>query len=637
MVLIVLGAWVVLAGRLIWIQGIRHSHYIEEAEDQYLGEIEIAGIRGTIFDCNGQPLATDLPHFYAIGANPSKLLKDRSALTSIAKALGVNVSHLRNRLTTKSRFVWVDRGVDESRANKVKRLNIAGVRVDPEPKRTYVHGSLAGQLLGATDCDRIGIAGLEHYFDTALRDERRKVQYWTDALGQIKVAVDDRQAMPRGHDITLTIDIVAQTIVEEELANAVQTYKAEFGMAIMTEPRTGKIIAMATYPAFDPNHPENAAPNHQRCRPVTDMFEPGSTFKIVVSTAALESGKVSPEKVFFCENGHAVFGKRVFRDAHPHGNLTFREIFSLSSNIGMAKIGQEVGADLLYKTARDFGFGEPTGVALDGEARGIVHQPRKWSGSTLSNFCIGQGVSVTALQLAMAYSSIANGGDLLQPRIIQCGDADLDQKPIKIRRVFSSKTCETLRKFMVDVVKTGTGKTAAIEGVTVAGKTGTAQKVDTTRNTYYQNRFVSSFVGFLPAEDPKYLTLVIIDDPRGQYYGSQVAAPAFKNIMQRWMAAETSTGAEFVSNEPSEDEGEKIPKAAKKWGTKTQDAVAIDDAPNVMPEVIGTPIRTAVSELTKRGMNVSTNGRGNVKRQNPSPGTAIEPGMSCQLVGEISS
>ena len=634
MVVVVLGAWVILAARLVWIQGVKHSDLIIRADDQYIGKIEIPGIRGTIFDCNDQPLATDLPHFYAIGASPSKLLQSSQNISSLAKALGLSSSYLRKRLNTKLPFVWVDRGVEESCANKIRRLNLAGVRVDPEPKRTYPHGALAGQLLGATDCDRKGIAGLEHSFDALLRDERRVVEYWSDARGQIKVAVDDRQAMSCGHDITLTIDIVAQTIVEEELAKAAQTYKAKSGMAIMTEPQTGRIIAMATYPEFNSNYPENTATNRQRCRPVIDMFEPGSTFKIVVSAAALESGKVSPDNVFFCENGRAIFGKRLFRDAHPHGNLTFREIFSLSSNIGMAKIGQELGADLLYKTARDFGFGEPTGIVVDGEARGIVHQPCKWSGSTLSNFCIGQGVSVTALQLAMAYGAIANGGDLLQPWIIQSGVPGLSQKRIKIRKVFSSQTCDTLLQFMINVVNSGTGKTAAIEGITVAGKTGTAQKVDTTRNTYYQDRFVSSFVGFLPAEDPKYLALIIIDDPHGQYYGSQVAAPAFKRIMERWMAAESSTGTQFVSNELSKDKVVETSEVANRHEGKLEDDASMQGDPNVMPALVGTPIRAAVSELTKRGMAVSSNGRGNVQRQHPSPGTAIEPGTQCQLIGE---
>lgn len=632
LIVVVMLAWIGLVIKLVWIQGIKHSVFVEKAEDQYLEELDVAGIRGTILDCNGQILAIDLPHYYAVGAVPSRLLKDKTSLSSLANVLGFRASYLQKRLKPSSPFVWVDRGVDEPRALRIKGMELPGVRVAREPKRIYPYGALAGQVIGATDCDRVGINGVEHYCNATLRDEPRKVECWTDARRAVRVAVNDQQVVSRRNDVWLTIDIVAQTIVDEELASAVETHRAECGVAIMTEPRTGRILAISTYPPFDPNSPENTRTEYQRCRPITDMYEPGSTYKLIVTAAALESG-MSPERTFFCEYGQVVFGKRIFRDAHPHGTLTFRNVFAQSSNIGMAKIGYEVGPNLLYKTARDFGFGQPSGIAMEGEARGVVHLPSRWSGSTLSNFCIGQGVLVTPLQLAMAYGAIANGGDLLRPQIFQ-SRSGVDIQPIKIRRAISPRACQTLKEFMVEAVKSGTGKAAAMKSITVAGKTGTAQKVDFVHNVYYQNKFVSSFVGFVPAEDPKYLALVILDDPKGLHYGSQVAAPAFKNIMTRWMAAESSTGTVFVYHDTSDATSDSTAKKDKDDSHHRHNANAINDSPNVMPELVGIPIRSAVKTLTKRGLDVSVTGMGLVKSQEPKPGTAIEPGTRCQLIGE---
>ena len=637
-VVLILCAWALIITRLVWIQAINHPVYGEKADIQYKDQLELIGTRGTIFDCRGKALAIDLPHFYAVGAVPNRLLKNKPSLGKLAQTLGVTKSQLKSRLRSPSPFVWIDRGVEEAKALRIKQLNIPGVRVARESKRTYPYGAMAAQLLGTTDCDRIGIAGLEHYFDAILRVEPRLVPCWTDARRIVKVAVDDRAAISQGKNLTLTVDLVAQAIAEEELAKTVQSYQAECGTVVITEPQTGKIIALATYPPFDPNQPNEYPVEYQRCRGITDMFEPGSTFKIVVAAAALESGKITPLTEFDCENGRAVFGKRVFRDAHPHGILTFKHIFAASSNIGMAKIGNELGPDLLYKAARDFGFGEPTDVTMDGEARGILHPPVRWSGSSLSNFCIGQGVSTTAIQLAMAYGAIANSGKLLKPQLIKTEKNNPGVKPAKIRDACDPRIAHILKEFMIEAVENGTGKSAAIDHISVAGKTGTAQKVDTSRGTYYQDRFVSSFVGFLPADDPQYLVLVIIDDPKGQHYGSIVAAPAFKRIMQRWLAAETSTKIPLTEmNILNSHEELLLSYEQNDQLNALKDINVNTDSPLIMPTLVGVPIRSAVRVLTQRGMNVSVTGYGIVKSQQPKPGKSLEHGMQCQLIGEKTS
>lgn len=639
MAILVLAAWGGLGTKLVWIQVVEHGKHVEHAERQYRDELELDGSRGTIYDCRGNVMAIDLPNFYAVGARRDSLPSSRAIRGKIAKILGMSVSRINTRMNSSSLpYVLLARGVDDERAQRLRELRCPGLRLDKQPKRNYPFGTIAGQLLGVTDSDLFGVAGIEYTYESLLHDKPRSVRCWTDALRRIKVAFDDRTPIPKGQDLVLTIDMVAQAIVEEELAAAVQKYRAGWGTAVMTEPKNGRIVAIANYPSFDPNIPETTEVQWQRCRAVTDMIEPGSTFKLIPATAALESGKVAPSKVFDCENGRTVIGRRVFRDAHPHDKLSFREIFALSSNIGMAKIGQELGADLLYHTARDFGIGEPTTVEMDGEARGILHVPAKWSGSSLGNFCIGQGVSVSAIQLAMAYGAVANGGYLLKPQLIQSKVGKVELKPEKIRRVMSRATVDTLKQFMVDVVEYGTGKPAAIDGIDVAGKTGTAQKVDTTNNTYFQNRYVGSFVGFLPADQPQYLLLVIIDDPRGQYYGSVVAAPAFKRIMTRWLAAErsgetTSESSPWVQGEGKESDSQDSDVPENDW-LAVQESVITEDTLTVMPSLLGVTIRQAVRELTCRGIEVSASGHGIVKRQVPRPGVALKPGTKIQLTGE---
>jgi cell division protein FtsI (penicillin-binding protein 3) len=645
LVLVVLCAWVVMIMRLAWIQLVKHPEYGNKADIQYIDELLVYGTRGTIFDCRGRALAIDLPNYYSIGGSPQILREDIGKCTELAKTLGIPTSRVLSRLGSSSPFIWITRGVDQDHASQVEELRIPGIRLAREPKRYYPFGSIAGQILGTTDCDRKGIAGLEAGYEKLLRGQNRIIPYWTDARHTVKVAMDEPITMPRGQDITLTIDLAAQSIAEEELAIAVENANADWGVAIVMEPMTGRINALASYPSFNPNNPAQTRTEFQRCRAITDMLEPGSTFKIVTAATALESGKISPDDKFHCENGKTIMGGRVFHDAHPYGILTFREIIEKSSNIGTAKIGYKLGAEALYSMARGFGFGQSTQIELAGEAEGILHQPSNWSKSSLGNFCIGQGISLTPLQLAMAYAAVANGGYLLRPQIIQHGDPDQPTQPITIRRVLSPYACETLKQFFVGVVKSGTGKSAAIDGITVAGKTGTAQKVDTLRHTYYQDRYVASFVGFAPTENPQCLVLVIIDDPRGLHYGSQVAAPAFKRIMERWLSAGASQGIvpKLIHPKPKE------PKTNQEFvqaDTTIKDTTTIDeeciepelvseeDTCMVMPSLVGIPVRSAVRELTEKGIEVIVSGYGTVQAQLPEPGTALEPGTRCQLIGE---
>ena len=327
--------------------------------------------------------------------------------------------------------------------------------------------------------------------------------------------------------------------MEEELKAAVERHRARSGMGIVMVPRTGEVLALASVPGFDPNRPGDYPMWTRKNRVITDIYEPGSTFKVVTAAAALEEKVMSPEDSVFCEEGAFLVAGRRFRDAHPYGWLTFREVVELSSNIGTIKVAERLGKDVLYRYARTFGFGAETGIDLPGEVKGILRPPSAWSGRSLASIAVGQEVSVTAIQMACAYAAVANGGMLMRPQIVlevkgAGGKVLKRMKPEPVRRVVSEETARKLVEFLEGVVERGTGREARIPGVRVAGKTGTAQRPLEGGGGYAPGEFVASFVGFLPAEDPELLCLVVIDTPReGGHYGGQVAAPVFRRVVER--------------------------------------------------------------------------------------------------------
>ncbi|MCK5118391.1 MAG: PASTA domain-containing protein, partial [Candidatus Latescibacteria bacterium] len=562
-----------------------------------------------------------------------------------------------------------------------------------ETTRHYPFGALAGQVLGYTNVDNKGIEGLELGLDEDLHGQPGWTAFRVDARGRRFAEINNPVQDPRDGDrVLLTLSAAIQAIVEEELSDAVARFSARSGQAVLMDPRTGAILAMANVPSCDPNRPGKTAVWTRKNRTITDCYEPGSIFKIVAVAAALEEGIKRPDDRIFCENGKVKVAGRTIRDVHKYGWLTLQEVLEYSSNIGTIKVAQEVGARLLYQYGRAFGFGYQTGIQFPGEVKGTFRPPAKWSGLSLATIAMGQEVAVTALQMAAAYGAIANGGVLMRPWIVRAvvdahGKTVRESRPEEIRRVMSPETARTLTQFLQGAVERGTGVNAQLEGVHVAGKTGTAQKAIEGGRGYAPGEYVSSFIGFLPAGDPKVVCLVSVDTPRGGYYGSQVAAPAFKRIMDRVLSlrecpvsCELRAALEGKEVDRTQREivpnvcGLPVPQAVEalrakrlvgssargkmrkakenvvsgQWpvagakavvGTQVwlasapSEAHLPDGAQTDLPNVVGMSFREAVRRLSALGVQVNIRGKGRVKRQRPRAGARVREGMVCVLEG----
>ncbi|MBI2876390.1 MAG: penicillin-binding protein 2 [Candidatus Tectomicrobia bacterium] len=424
-------------------------------------------------------------------------------------------------------------------------LNLQGLRgtlydrnrrelaLSPRPgQRIYPQGRLAAQVLGFTGRDGRGLEGIEYLYERLLQGRTRPVAARWDARGKGLYLLDGagRQEVD-GAELVLTLDEVIQQITERELAAQMKRCQARGGLSIVMEPFRGEILALAVQPGFDPHRYREQAPSVWRNRAITDSFEPGSIFKVVALSAALQEGLASLEEPIYCEEGTLPLGRGLaMHDLHPYGWLSLKEVIAHSSNIGTIKVARRLGKASLYRYLRLFGFGSPTGVELPGEARGLVRPPQEWSGGSLEAISIGQEIGATAMQMTVAYAAIANGGYLVRPRLIRAVGTQSRPGPTGIRRVLSPETARLVTEALIQAVAQGTGVQAAVEGYAVAGKTGTAQKFDLQRSGYSPDRYLSSFVGFVPAHRPRIVILVAIDEPQGEVQGGAVAAPAFREI-----------------------------------------------------------------------------------------------------------
>ena len=521
--------------RLFYIQLIQTDFFTNLAIKQHDRVVTLPPKRGIIYDRHLKELAVtiNLNSIYAVARDiPAK---DKPVVAkSLSAILDLNYDYLQERLSRDKSFIWLARQVSPSLAWQVKNLNIKGVDFVSEHKRFYPGGSLASHIIGVTDIDNNGLEGIELLGNKYLRgkpgyrylkhDGKRR---WLPCLEYKYIPAVD------GHDIVLTIDEIIQSIAERELDKVYKDLRAKGATIIIMEPRTGEILALANRPTYDLNNISQASMEERRNRAVTDFFEPGSTFKIVAASAALEEKAVSLEDRFFCENGTWPVAGHILHDHTPHGWLTFKEVIVKSSNIGTVKVAQKLGADKIYKYMKLFGFGATTGVNLPGEVTGIVKHPRQWSKTTISAVPMGQEVTVTALQLLSAIACIANDGVMVKPMVIKyireqkSGRVKLFS-PVQIRQVISPETSRLMKQILSEVVKEGTGKLAQIPGYTVAGKTGTSQKIE--GKAYSHRKFIASFVGFAPVDDPKIAVVVMVDEPRPYYFGGTVAAPVFQKV-----------------------------------------------------------------------------------------------------------
>ena len=550
------GVFSLFSVRLIYLQVIEHDAYVALAAEKHVHKQVIYARRGVIRGCHGEPLAENR-RVYDVVAAGSRIRNPAALAQAIAGQLEMDPRELEAKLklavtktiaNKKEESKVLKKGVSEDAFENIKKItrdgqhDLDGIFFDLNFDRVYPNGSLLAQVVGFLDAGHEARLGIEKSMDDFLRGTNGFRYLEEDRKGHELVQYRGLETPAKdGCDVKLTIDLVLQNIVESELDAACDQYKPKMATAILMRPQTGEILAMASRPTFDCNDPKSSTADQQKNRPIVDMLEPGSTFKIVVSSAALEEKLATPDTKIYCENGAYSYAGRILHDAHPMGMLTLHQVLSKSSNIGAAKLAIQLGKDKFYQYIRRYGFGESTGIPLPGEIAGLVNPPYRWSELDITRVPMGQSVAVTPLQLVTAMSVIANGGVLMKPMIVsEIDDADGRQvvaySPTQVRRVISSATALKIVSALKDVVsKEGTAQGAAVPGFAVAGKTGTAQKIDP-RGGYLEGRYVVSFVGFMPADDPKFTLLVVIDDPetkKGEAFGGTVAGPIFAKMAKR--------------------------------------------------------------------------------------------------------
>ena len=542
------GLFSVYSFRLIDLQIVQHEKFTTLAAEKHNHKQIIYARRGIIRDSHNEPLAENIP-VKTVVADASHIRDPVAVAAAIADQLEMDPRDIASKLSQSakgSKHIVLKAEIPEQTAEKIKEslrlANLRGIYFDQDFVRVYPNGQMLSQVIGFVDRDHKGTMGIERTMQDFLQgtDGFRYIE--TDRTGKELVPYRGQESAARdGCDVKLTIDLSLQNILETELDAACAEFKPKDATAVMMRPQTGEILAMASRPTFDPNKPGGAVPDQEKNRSIVDMVEPGSTFKIVTTSAVLEERLVTPDTTVFCENGHFQYAGRVLRDAHPMGVLTVHQVLMKSSNIGVAKLALQLGETKLYEYIRRYGFGEKTGITLSGEISGLVNPPHRWSKLDITRIPMGQSVAVTPLQMITAMSSIANAGKLMKPMIVseirdETGRLVASFTPEAVRDVISRETALKIVSALKDVVsKQGTAQKAGVPGFRVAGKTGTAQKVDP-RGGYMSGHYVTSFVGFMPADDPKFTLLVLLDDPtmkQGEVFGGTVAAPVFARIAEK--------------------------------------------------------------------------------------------------------
>lgn len=531
-------AFTALAGRLVQLQVLRHDELRELAAANREQVVQRQGRRGEILDCHGNLLANS-QSVRIVAADPSLTASNAAAIArQLAPLLKTDEAALRARLAGSGRYVRLKSKVDEDTVVRIKELKIKGLVFEDQFLRTYPNGALASHVLGFVDADHKGVQGVEASMEQYLRGLPGYEVIERDRKGREIRALRNASIGPRdGFHVVLTLDQVIQHIAESELDKAVATHRPQAAKIIVTRPRTGEVLALASRPTFDPNHPGDYPADARRNRCISDIAEPGSTFKIVVCSGALNDGLVTLNSRFDCENGAFLYAGRVLHDAHPYGVLSVEEILYHSSNIGAAKVALKMGPARLHHYITQFGFGRRTGIQLPGEVSGIAHPLNRWTGLSITRIPMGHEIAATPLQMIMAMNALGNGGRLMKPLIVKCV-TDENRQPIinftpqqvgqPITPRASILTTAALRKVPTSE---GTAPRAAVKGYDVAGKTGTAQKIE---NGQYVRKYYSSFIGYLPAADPEISILVTLDDPSGgSYYGGTVAGPVFRAVAEK--------------------------------------------------------------------------------------------------------
>jgi cell division protein FtsI (penicillin-binding protein 3) len=625
-----------VVGRLGWLQVIRHGDLAAMAERQYSRTVVLQAQRGPIVDRQGAALATSSPA-ESLFAQPRAVGDPVRVAARLAPLLAMPERELHASLTSGKPFVWLRRRLPPATAADIRALREPGLGFLPEPLRLYPNRELGAHVVGFEGVDG-GLEGIERAMNDVLSGTPGKAVVGRDALGREVVTEAVIQQPAPGQGVMLTLDRTIQYLAEREIDAAYRRTQAKAAMAVVMDPRTGDVLAMAIRPTFNPNtFLEVPSREHWRNRAVTDPFEPGSTFKIIMAAAALEEGVVHPEDRIWAENGSITIARTTIHDWKKYGWLTFGEVLQNSSNVGSIKVGLSLGRDRYYRYMTAFGFGAPTGIGLAGESRGQLREPSRWSALSLPTMSIGQEISVTALQMVAAFGAIANDGVLMQPRLVRAlfdaeGRETRRFEPRSVRQAITPETARTLTRLMTQVVAAGTGHNAAIAGYEVAGKTGTAQKLDPTTHRYSRNPGVLSFVGFAPADEPRLVMLVMLDEPKNEKWGSEAAAPIFSAIgteVLRYLdVAPRDVAPLSIVTGPAEGAVGRV-RLASAAAAESIDA-------RIMPDLRGHTLRQALALLAPLGVAVKVAGRGRrVVEQVPPAGETldVEAGVRLTLTG----
>lgn len=632
-----------IAGRLIHLQVVTHETLAARARAQQWAELEVPPLRGAIVDRQGRELARSVEanSFFAV---PDEIADAAEAARRLAPVIGVEADELAARLAHARaqgrRFVWLARKLDEAQAEKLRALNLRGVYALKEPKRFYPNAALAAHVLGFVGLDEQGLAGVEQFHNASLAGEQGRVLVARDAHRRPYSSLEE--AAREGGTVVLTLDQTVQHWTEQALQAAVERSQARAGTAIVLDPKTGEILALANVPSFDPNRAHALAPEARRNEALQNIYEPGSTFKIVSFAAALEEGLARPDERIDCQMGAIVVAGRTVRDHHPFGVLTLTEALAKSSNVAAIKLGLRVGNERLYDYIRRFGFGEKTGVELPGETAGLLRPVRRWQPSSIGSIAIGQEIGVTPLQVAAAFAAIANDGVRIAPHLVRevrtSTGVVVQRTTPAATRVVSAETARTLRGMLEMVTLRGTATRAQLDGYTAAGKTGTAQKIDPHTRAYSPTKHVASFVGFAPTSDPQVVIIVVIDEPRGAYHGGEVAAPVFREIAERVLpylnVAPDAARPPLADAPPLAAHDQRLSGPTREEIEQQGDFVlARAEGPALaMPNLRGQSVRDAARICAQLGLSLQAEGEGEVVLQEPAAGTPVRVGSRVRAV-----
>jgi cell division protein FtsI (penicillin-binding protein 3) len=652
-----IGFWMLaISARLVFLQVSEHDELAERARQQQQNAIETTPQRGELLDRQERELARSV-ETVSLFVDPEGFKQPGDIQCTagyLSAALGLKYSDLTHQFqqaqTEGRRFLWIARRLDAEQGDKIMALNLPGLESRKEPKRYYPNGSLAAHVLGFVGLDGKGLAGLEQSYNTKVAGEAGKLFLEKDANG--KPYESSEIASKPGQTIVLTIDQSIQYKAEQAIQAAVERSHAKSGSVIVLDPHNGEILALANAPTFDPNNLGKAEASTRHNWALENTYEPGSTFKVVAFSAAIEKKLAKPDDRIDCQMGSITVAGRLVHDHHPFGTLTIAEALAKSSNVAAIKLGIRVGDDAMYDFITRYGFGKTTGIELPGEARGIVRPVSHWQPSSIGSIAIGQEVGVTPVQMVAAFGALANDGIRVAPHLVReirnSSGVVVYRSQSEERRVVSSETAIVLRGMLEGVTLKGTAKKAQLDGYSAAGKTGTAQKIDPKTRAYSRTKYVGSFVGFAPVKNPAVVIIVVMDEPAGSYHGGDVAAPVFREIAEQILPElgvmpdiEMKTAPDLIARVNPESADGIRDRQARSEEERRATMPTVDDnggkggevvyavASNktiLMPDLRGRSVRDVARTCAQLGLQIEAHGEGRVLKQNPSPGREVESG-----------